>query len=123
MVKRGMASRHSGRLLVGESTRVLDENIRRKRQKKQIDALEEDNFHEDPHSQLQWNRNIPKFDDEQVQGPGSVRKRSSMDSNEQGEQATPFTSDTAAVYLVDNCGAPLALTDIKSALIRSFHIR
>ncbi|KHN74948.1 Zinc finger HIT domain-containing protein 1 [Toxocara canis] len=78
-------TRHSGRLQATESTRILDDAARRRRLRKQLDALEQDNFHEDPHAQLQWHKNIPRFDDEQVQGQGVSRKRVSTDSAEHSE--------------------------------------
>uniref|UniRef100_A0A0M3JAD6 IS110 family transposase n=1 Tax=Anisakis simplex TaxID=6269 RepID=A0A0M3JAD6_ANISI len=67
-------------LLATESTRILDDAARRRRLRKQLDALEQDNFHEDPHAQLQWHKNIPKFDDEQVNTQGASRKRVSADN-------------------------------------------
>ena len=35
-----------------ESTRVLDEAARYRRQKKALEALEQDNFHDEPHADL-----------------------------------------------------------------------
>ncbi|VDK85774.1 unnamed protein product [Onchocerca ochengi] len=67
------AQRHSVRLHAAESTRVLDEITRKRRLRKQLEALEQDNFHEDPHAQLQWHKNIPKFEDDQL-GQSSARK-------------------------------------------------
>ncbi|VDN52434.1 unnamed protein product [Dracunculus medinensis] len=56
------------RINATDSKRVLDDATRKRRLLKQIDALEQDNFHEDPHAHLHWHKNIPKFDDVQVQG-------------------------------------------------------
>ncbi|VDP08300.1 unnamed protein product [Soboliphyme baturini] len=42
----------------------LDPSARLYRLKKQIDALEQDNFQEDPHANVTWHKKIPKFDDE-----------------------------------------------------------
>ncbi|KAK6113826.1 HIT zinc finger family protein [Brugia pahangi] len=67
------AQRHSVRLHAVESTRVLDEITRKRRLRKQLEALEQDNFHEDPHAQLQWHKNIPKFEDDQL-GQSPARK-------------------------------------------------
>lgn len=35
-----------------ESTRILDEASRLRRQRKALEALEQDNFHDDPHADL-----------------------------------------------------------------------
>lgn len=80
--------RQSDRLHAAESTRVLDEVTRKRRLRKQLEALEQDNFHEDPHAQLQWHKNIPKFDDEQLRQasgrkadgePGKKKKKFKME--------------------------------------------
>ena len=42
--------------------RVLDEASRRRRQRKALEALEADNFQEDPHADLKTNKRAPKFD-------------------------------------------------------------
>ncbi|TKR80467.1 hypothetical protein L596_014537 [Steinernema carpocapsae] len=63
-----MAGRQSGRLAVAEQQKVLDQEQRAKRLKKQLDNLDRDNFHEDPHAHLQWHKKIPKFDDEEIAG-------------------------------------------------------
>ncbi|VBB26828.1 unnamed protein product [Acanthocheilonema viteae] len=55
------AQRHSVRLHAAESTRVLDEVTRKRRLRKQLEALE------------QWHKNIPKFEDDQL-GQSSTRK-------------------------------------------------
>ncbi len=93
----------SGRLLATEQQRVLDDASRRRRLRKQLDALEQvppipcplttvsvnvfgsippvqDNYQEDPHAQLQWHKKIPKFDLDEAMptssaGLGSGRKR------------------------------------------------
>lgn len=57
-----LKNRESGRLQAQASGRVLDEASRRRRLRKQLDALEQDNFHEDPHANLQWNKKLPKFE-------------------------------------------------------------
>lgn len=47
--------------------RVLDEETRKKRQKRQLDSLEKDNFQDDPHAQLNnalfAKAKIPAFED------------------------------------------------------------
>ena len=45
-----------------------------------------DNFHEDPHAQLQWHKNIPKFEDEKVQVSGPIRRKGTdTEHGESGE--------------------------------------
>jgi len=45
-------SRESGRLKDASQRRVLDDASRRRRARKALEALEQDNFHEDPHADL-----------------------------------------------------------------------
>jgi zinc finger HIT domain-containing protein 1 len=47
-----MAGRESGRIKDAIQKRILDEDSRKRRQKKALEALEQDNFHEDPHADL-----------------------------------------------------------------------
>lgn len=47
-----MADRVSGRIKDANQKRILDEDARKRRQKKALEALEQDNFHEDPHADL-----------------------------------------------------------------------
>lgn len=47
-----MAGRESGRIKDAYQKRVLDEASRKRRQKKALEALELDNFHDDPHADL-----------------------------------------------------------------------
>uniref|UniRef100_A0A1I7X406 HIT-type domain-containing protein n=1 Tax=Heterorhabditis bacteriophora TaxID=37862 RepID=A0A1I7X406_HETBA len=72
-------TRHSARIEGNESTRVLDSAARNRRLKRQLDALEQDNAHDDPHANLVWHKAIPKFDENDVIGgggqKGSGRKR------------------------------------------------
>ncbi|XP_003746855.1 zinc finger HIT domain-containing protein 1 [Galendromus occidentalis] len=42
---------------------VLDEAQRNRRSRKALDALEQDNYHEDPHANLIMNKKAPKFED------------------------------------------------------------
>jgi hypothetical protein len=39
-----------------DATRVLDEQSRARRARRQLDALESDNFHDDPHANLHWKK-------------------------------------------------------------------
>ncbi|KAG5311970.1 ZNHI1 protein, partial [Acromyrmex insinuator] len=45
-------SRESGRIKDASQKRILDEATRKRRQKKALEALEQDNFHDDPHADL-----------------------------------------------------------------------
>lgn len=46
------AARESGRIKDANQKRILDEAARKRRARKAIEALEQDNFHEDPHADL-----------------------------------------------------------------------
>jgi len=41
----------------------LDETARKRRQRKALEALEDDNFQEDPHADLKMNKRAPKFEE------------------------------------------------------------
>ena len=56
-----MAVRESGRVKDAIQKRILDEEARKRRQKKALEALEQDNFHEDPHGDLGKNDFLVKF--------------------------------------------------------------
>lgn len=58
-----MATRESGRVKEVEKRRVLDDAARKRRARKAVEALEQDNFHEDPHADLVMSKKIPKFAD------------------------------------------------------------
>lgn len=45
------------------SRRVLDSASRQRRLRKAIDALEQDNFQDDPHSDLKMSKKAPKFEE------------------------------------------------------------
>ena len=47
-----MAARESGRIKDANQKRVLDDAARKRRQRKALEALEQDNFHDDPHADL-----------------------------------------------------------------------
>ena len=44
-------------------TKVLDEATRNRRLRKALEALEKDNFHDDPHANLVMSKKAPKFED------------------------------------------------------------
>ncbi|XP_022659915.1 zinc finger HIT domain-containing protein 1-like [Varroa jacobsoni] len=53
---------------------VLDEAQRERRRRKALDALEQDNYHEDPHANLVMNKKAPKFE-ETLLGPAERKER------------------------------------------------
>jgi len=53
----------AGRIKDVQQRRVLDETARKRRQRKALEALEEDNFQEDPHADLKMNKRAPKFEE------------------------------------------------------------
>ena len=53
----------SGRIKDVEQKRILDEAARRRRQRKALEALEQDNFQEDPHADLKMSKKAPKFEE------------------------------------------------------------
>ncbi|XP_067669617.1 zinc finger HIT domain-containing protein 1-like [Haliotis asinina] len=68
--------RESGRIKDVQQRRVLDEAARRRRQRKALEALEQDNFSEDPHADLKMSKKAPKFD-EAMDANATKRKRKS----------------------------------------------
>ena len=42
---------------------MLDEAARRRRQRKALEALEQDNFQDDPHADLKMSKKAPKFEE------------------------------------------------------------
>lgn len=59
--------------------RVMDDIARKRRLKHELDQLERDNYHEDPHANLTLSKKVPRFED----GPkgvdkGSDRRRSNV---------------------------------------------
>ncbi|KAJ8310663.1 hypothetical protein KUTeg_012528 [Tegillarca granosa] len=55
--------RESGRVKEIQQRRVLDDAARRRRQRKALDALEQDNFQDDPHADLKMSKKAPKFEE------------------------------------------------------------
>ncbi|XP_078062533.1 zinc finger HIT domain-containing protein 1 [Mustelus asterias] len=52
-----------GRFQDGAQRRVLDPATRQRRLNRQLDALEKDNFQDDPHANLPQLKRLPQFDD------------------------------------------------------------
>ncbi|ESN94005.1 hypothetical protein HELRODRAFT_186049 [Helobdella robusta] len=69
--------RESGRIKDVQARRVLDDAARRRRQRKALDALEEDNFQEDPHADLKMNKKAPKFEEKKETNQQRGKKRKS----------------------------------------------
>jgi len=53
----------TGRIKDVQQRRILDESARKRRQRKALEALEDDNFQEDPHADLKMNKRAPKFEE------------------------------------------------------------
>ncbi|XP_050727673.1 zinc finger HIT domain-containing protein 1-like [Eriocheir sinensis] len=75
-----MASRESGRLKDASSKRILDESARRRRARKALEALEQDNFHDDPHANLVMSKKAPKFEESLDGNKNKDRKRRTRSS-------------------------------------------
>ncbi|XP_065183138.1 zinc finger HIT domain-containing protein 1-like [Sycon ciliatum] len=69
-------SRHSARVKDNEVRRVLDDATRSRRQRRQLESLERDNFHEDPHSQF-VQKKLPSFSDGETPSKSKKRQRAS----------------------------------------------
>lgn len=69
-----MANRESSRIKEADKKRVLDEASRRRRARKALEALEQDNFHDDPHADLVMSKKLPKFQDNSETPGGRTRK-------------------------------------------------
>lgn len=62
-----------GRIKDLQQKRVLDDAARRRRQRKALEALEQDNFQDDPHADLKMSKKAPKFE-ESMDTPGNIFK-------------------------------------------------
>uniref|UniRef100_UPI00398F318D zinc finger HIT domain-containing protein 1 n=1 Tax=Pristiophorus japonicus TaxID=55135 RepID=UPI00398F318D len=60
-----------GRTADGGQRRVLDPATRQRRLNRQLDALERDNFQDDPHANLPQLKRLPQFDEQ----PESAKKK------------------------------------------------
>ena len=69
----------SVRIKDSQSRRVLDSAARRRRQRKALEALEADNFQDDPHADLRMSKKAPKFEE-------------TIDTGPQGEYFLPIAS-------------------------------
>nr|CAG4648344.1 EOG090X0GXS [Moina brachiata]SVE93343.1 EOG090X0GXS [Moina brachiata] len=69
------SQRESVRQKDANARRILDEAARRRRARKALEALEQDNFHDDPHANLVLSKKIPKFE-EALDGKQTRRRKS-----------------------------------------------
>lgn len=74
---RKMEKRESGRIRDVQQKRVLDEAARRRRQRKALEALEADNFQDDPHSDLKMSKKAPRFEESMDSSSQAKKKRKS----------------------------------------------
>lgn len=59
--------------------RVMDEIARKRRLRHELELLERDNFHEDPHANLTLSKKVPKFEDSvKSVEKGTERRRSNL---------------------------------------------
>ena len=72
-----LSNLHQVRVKEGEKSRVLDEAARRRRQRKALEALEHDNFSEDPHADLKMSKKAPKFEEVMDLGTSKWTQRGS----------------------------------------------
>lgn len=71
-----MSARESNRVKDADKKRVLDDASRMRRARKALIALEQDNFHDDPHADLVMSKKIPKFDENiRLEEQGNSRQR------------------------------------------------
>lgn len=74
-----MSARESGRVKEADKKRVLDDASRKRRARKALEALEQDNYHEDPHADLVMSKKVPKFQDNLEPTKAKKNKRKSYD--------------------------------------------
>ncbi|XP_074648736.1 zinc finger HIT domain-containing protein 1-like [Tubulanus polymorphus] len=68
--------RQSGRIKDVQARRVLDVAARRRRMKKALEALDQDNYQDDPHADLKMSKRAPKFE-ESMETSKKKRKKGS----------------------------------------------
>lgn len=70
-----MTSRESAGRKDSGPRRVMDDAGRRRRARKALEALEQDNYHEDPHANLVMSKKAPKFEEALEGGTRSAKDR------------------------------------------------
>ncbi|CAK5129862.1 unnamed protein product [Meloidogyne enterolobii] len=74
--------RQSTRLISLHPQTGIDEAARRRRIQKHLETLEKDNFQDDPHANIVWNKSAPKFDDELIFSRSDETKKRKKKSND-----------------------------------------
>ncbi|ODN05252.1 Zinc finger HIT domain-containing protein 1 [Orchesella cincta] len=64
---------------ITSAARILDAAARYRRKKKALEALEQDNFHDEPHADLVMSKKVPKFQESNEKGPTKKRKQRSSE--------------------------------------------
>lgn len=72
----------SARIKESDKKRVLDEASRIRRARKALNALEQDNFHDDPHADLVMSKKLPKFDDNLAESSNSRGRKGKKKTGE-----------------------------------------
>lgn len=67
--------RGSNRIKDSDKRRIIDETQRKRRQRKVMEMLESDNYHDDPHADLVMSKKVPKFEDNLEQRTSRNKKR------------------------------------------------
>ncbi|CAK5118724.1 unnamed protein product [Meloidogyne enterolobii] len=74
--------RQSTRLVSLHPQTGVDEAARRRRIQRHLETLEKDNFQDDPHANIVWNKSAPKFDDELIFSRSDEPKKRKKKSND-----------------------------------------
>jgi len=74
-----MSAKSSREARTRESNKYLDAVVRERRTKKALEALEQDNFQEEPHADLVMSKKAPKFQESLDKSHGKKRKARTMD--------------------------------------------
>lgn len=67
--------RGSNRIKENDKRRIIDETQRKRRQRKVMEMLESDNYHDDPHADLVMSKKVPKFEDNLEQRSSGRNKK------------------------------------------------
>ncbi|ENN77800.1 zinc finger HIT domain-containing protein 1 [Dendroctonus ponderosae] len=67
--------RGSNRIKENDKRRIIDETQRKRRQRKVMEMLESDNYHDDPHADLVMSKKAPKFEDSLEQRNVRTKKK------------------------------------------------
>ncbi|CAG2236967.1 VPS71 [Mytilus edulis] len=102
-----------GRVKDLQQKRVLDDAARRRRQRKALEALESDNFQDDPHADLKMSKKAPKFEESmeavQQQGSGTKRQRKSRSDHFKFRYKKSFAALLEEDFFLDYCNIYLQL--------------